>query len=123
MSYRGPQHNRITLQRREVMQHAGHTVTWKQYVSASTGSPLLGIGDTLYYRQQAISAHMVYSANTEQQVNGGQMVGQTLYAVTYQTLGIQDELVWNGDVYRIQSQSQPSKIAGQWNTRLEKGDS
>lgn len=123
MSYRGPQRNRIYQQRTEIMQYAGHVVTWKQYVSGTSGNAVLGLGDTLYYRQQPISAHMVYSANSELQRGVGQMLDQTLYAVTTIELSVRDELVWNGDVYRVQSPSQPSKIAGQWNTRLELGDS
>lgn len=122
MSYRGPDRRRIEHQRREVMQVAGHVVTWKQYVSAQSGNAMLGLGDTVYYREQAMSAHMVFSANHEAHRAVGTMVDQTLYAVTTVQLGVRDELVWNGDVYRIHSPSMPSKIAGQWNTRLERGD-
>lgn len=123
MSYRGPQPRRMSAQVQQIMHHAGHTVTWKQYVSATATNDVIGLGDTLYYRNQAISAHMTFSANSEAQYQLGQVPSQTVYATTTQKLGTRDELIWNGVVYRVEGKPQPARVGGQWTTRLKQGDS
>jgi len=122
MSYRNPNYRRMSGQAMQVAQYAGHVVTWKQYVSAVTANPILGLGDTYYYRQQLITAHMAYQSNSETQYGAGQMAGATLYATTRVKPSTRDELVWDGVVYRVDSQAQPSKFGGQWVTRLKRGD-
>ncbi len=123
MSYRGPQAHRISAQTTQIMQYAGHSVTWKQYVSATANNDVMGLGDTLYYRNQSISAHMTFSANSEAQYQLGQVPSQTVYATTRQKLGSQDELVWNGVVYRVEGEPMLARVGGHWTTRLKQGDS
>jgi hypothetical protein len=113
----------MAQQAQEIRQYAGHTVTWKQYVSAVTANAVLGLGDTLYYREQPITAVMSYQTNMEHQAGVGQIAREVLYAMTPFEIGSRDELVWQGVTYRVESDSQPSRVGSQWKFRLERGDS
>lgn len=122
MSYRSPNYRRMSAQATDVLTYAGHVVTWKQYVSAVTANPILGLGSTLYYRESLVTAHMAYQSNSERQYGAGQMEGQTLFATTRVKPSMRDEFVWDGSVYRVESSPQPSRFGGQWVTRLKRGD-
>jgi hypothetical protein len=104
------------------MQYAGHSVTWNQFVSADGGDDVLGIGETLYYREMLVSAHMTFSANNETQAGVGQIATQTVYSTTEFKPTRRDEFVWDGVVYRVESDPQPARVGGQWTTRLTRGD-
>jgi len=122
MSYRGMNHRRLSLQATQIMRDAGHPVLWREYVSATTDNSIIGIGATLHYRETWVSAHMVYQDNMQMQTDGGQVIVQSLKAVSDYQFGKRDELIWNGTTYRVDSEPQPSRSNGQWTVKLERGE-
>jgi hypothetical protein len=104
-------------QNEAIYQHAGQTAVWRKYVSASAGNPVLGLGSASYYAERWITAQFYgvpgqgFSLPDNQTFAG--MVTQGSFAVsTREELGQQDELVWRGDTYRIESDTVPTRIGG-----------
>lgn len=127
MSYRNPDPNRMSLQSQAIGEFVGHSVTWKCYVSATTGNQAAGIGETYHYRQQAITAVMAFGRdnrepNLQFQMPGGQLLAGEVYAMTEMQLGVRDEIIWNGTAYRVESDTLQERIGNHWNTRLKRGD-
>lgn len=127
-TYRGPQRPRQFRQQLDILKYAGHTAIWRQYISATTGTQDAGLGDTLYYREQWVSALFgggplgSYGPAVERQAALGMITSDGIQAVTRQKLGVRDELVWRGEVYRIESESVPSLMDGFYMTELARGE-
>lgn len=125
--YRGPQPQRQQQQTNEVMQYAGFTGTWRQYVSASAGVSVAGFGSAVSYREQTITAMLggqmgsVVSPNTQRQTPMGQLADGSLRIVTQQYLSDKDEFVWRGVRFRVDANSQPSVLNGYWMSVLNRG--
>src|SRR5690242_8484189 len=120
MPYRGPQFQRQQAQTTEIMQYAGFTGTWRQYISASAGVPVAGFGSAVSYREQTITAMLgslmgnVVTPNTQRQTPMGQVADGDLRILTQQQLSDKDEFVWRGVRYRVDANSQPSVLNGYW---------
>jgi len=128
MSYRGPNRQRIEAQRQSTIDtYAGYSALWRQYVSASTGNAFAGRGDTLHYREQWITAH-VYGipgapANiTERQRAAGMVTEGKFFISVPVQIGAQDELIWQGDTYRIEGTPIPSQIDGYFTVQVKRGE-
>lgn len=101
-------------------QFAGQTGTWRAWVSATTGFPMLGQGGVTYFRQQTItglfannpSFPSLTKANTENQYAGGQFAGGDLMLTTRERLGYRDEVIYNGNRYKVDTDSVPSVMNG-----------
>lgn len=122
MPYRGLDTGRIARQLNDRhLQQAGQTATWRQFISASAGVSVAGFDATPFYREQTITGlfHVSLTGQGEQQTPAGVIDAATLVACTPQPLGLRDELLWNGDVWHVESDSYP--LAGQWRTHLRKG--
>jgi hypothetical protein len=114
----------MQTQMAEILRQVGQTATWRQWVSAGDSFDHLGLGDTQYYREQVITAlfYESYQRQPESQRSVG-MIAEGAFAVsTRERLGRQDELRWRGVTYRVESDPQPSIVAGLWMTMLKRGD-
>jgi hypothetical protein len=118
---------RQNLQMRDnIMQYAGQTATWRQWISASAGNASIGYGDKPFYRQQTITAlfanaNQVVGTNTEGQYPGGQFPSGMLMMTTRYPVSYRDEILYNGRRYRIDADSQPSVMNGYFMTTLTRG--
>ena len=124
MPYRGVQARRVQADLTDVFRQAGQTATWRQYVSASDGLGYAGLGETQHYREQRITAllYQSYQRQPERQTPAG-MVAEGAFAVTTrERLGRQDELVWRGVTYRVESDPTPGAVAGAWMTIVKRGE-
>lgn len=91
---------------------ASQSVTWRRYVSGSTGIPEAGLYGSAYYTEKSISAYMgqYFPANVRQQQFGGGMIPVGAFiAVTPHPLQKDDELVWNGNTFRVEGE--PTRVA------------
>ena len=127
MTYRGPNQQRMAQQQAAtILQHAGQTATWRKYVSASTGNPLVGLGSALYYSERIITAQLFGQPGQGFNLPDGQrMVGQLtegeFVMACREEMGTQDELRWRGDTYRIESDRVPTRIGGNFMYIIKRG--
>jgi hypothetical protein len=131
MPYRGPKASRIGAQFHTVQAWAGEAVTWREYVSAASAVSGIyaGGGTTRYYREQQITGllaapQMGEARLREIQMAGGQVIAGDVVVSTTQQMGTQDELIWRGVYYRIESDSTPIHLGGRlwYRTVLRRGD-
>jgi hypothetical protein len=124
MAYRGVQAARIRQNAGDILSQAGYTATWRQYVSASEGIAYAGLGETQHYREQTITAllYQSYQRQPEGQRAVGMLAAGEFAASTRERLGRQDELVWRGTTYRVESDPQPSHVAGLWMVTVKRGE-
>jgi hypothetical protein len=121
--YRTPQTDRISRQTRDtIFRHAGQTATWRQYISASAGTPVAGLGDESRYREQTITALFGHLEQPESQTPAGTIITAAVTAVTREQLSRNDELIWRGIEFRIESDPAPAKIAGTFVSILRRAD-
>lgn len=121
MSYRAPNSARIAAQQLAThFQHAGHTATWKHYISASAGVAAAGMGSAPRYREQTITALFGTVNQPEQPTPAGLFAAADIYAVTRERVGRSDELVWRGVPYRVESDPAPGRLAGTWISTLKR---
>lgn len=131
MPYRGPNTGRIGAQLAQVMSYAGETGTWRQYISASTGTASgiwAGAGTTLYYREQVVTGlwglPQLSPMMREIQTPGGEIIAGDAVISTVAPLGAQDEIQWRGVTYRVNGDSLPTHLGGRvwYRTVLVRGD-
>jgi hypothetical protein len=125
MPYRGPQVKRQQRQSTHVLHMAGVTATWRQFVSAAGGNEDVGLEDTLYWRTQTITASFGdadVARLPEHQTPAGVIAKGDLYCVSRVKLGREDELVWNGSTYRVESEPVRARINQGWVSLLKRGD-
>ena len=125
--YRGPDASRVRGQMQTVMSHNGETGTWRQYVSASTGTAsgiYGGAGVSLHYREQTITGLLAIPKFLEMQYPGGQIPAGIMQLSTDVRLGMQDEIIWRGVTYRIESDPSPVHMGDRvwWYALLSRGD-
>lgn len=120
-----PDFNLTIRQARGFAQHIGETATWWKYVSASAGNPVYGIGDEPCYVQRIVTG--LFEAVTFQEIGaaGGQLVAGDMNATLFDCQpSKQDEIVWSGTTYRVESDVTPQSIVGRksWRMLLRRGD-
>lgn len=125
-TYRNPNANRIRNQLDNMpLQFAGQTAIWRQYVSASAGNPAIGLGDSACYVESIITG--VFGTPPavlnliQQQTNAGQQVIADFTVSTRERLTRHDELVWNGETYRVDGDPVPSPLNGSYISTLVRG--
>lgn len=109
-------------------QFAGQTANWRAWISATTGYPMLGQGGVNYYRESTITGMFANSvafpsltmANKENQFAGGQFAAGDLIVTTKERMGYRDEIIYNGNRYRVDSDSQRSVMNGYWMSILRR---
>lgn len=115
-----------------MLQYAGQTATWRQYVSASAGVADAGFGDSNYYREQLITGVFGGGGGA---IGGGQLIANMLMGrpagmipagmlrvVTEMPMKADDEITWAGERYRIDTDSQRSPINNMWMSILVRGE-
>lgn len=125
MPYRGPNKQRMALQSDTMKQYAGETATWRQYISASSGNPRVGLGSAANYRLQTITGIFgdgVVTTNTFGQRTVGQLQAGQIRVVTTEKLGKNDEVTYQGNLYRVDSEPTPSVLNGRWIAILNRGN-
>lgn len=130
--YRGPGAQRIAGQFDQVRSWAGESVTWRQWVSASSGNTsayFAGDGVTNYYNQRRITAlfaapRMGETRFRETMLPGGEVIAGDAVISTLQPMDERDEIVWRGVTYRVASDATPIHIQRRlwYRTVLRRGD-
>ena len=123
--HRGPNARRQQAQVAEIFRHASVTATWRQYISATTGTPDAGLGDTYHYREQTITALIGLGrlrAPEERQTPAGMLTSGEYQCTTREKLGRRDELIWRGVTYRIESEPIASHIGPHWVCKIKEGN-
>lgn len=123
MTYRGMQGGHLRHGVDDILRQVGHTAIWRQYISASDGIAYAGMGETQHYREQIVTAllYRSYTLQPEGRRAVGAIAEGDFMVSTRERLGRQDELIWRGVTYRVESDPQPNNI-GLWTARLERGD-
>lgn len=120
VKYRGAHNARVMGYQNRIAAEHGELITWRQYVSANDGSIsayLAGGGTTRYYREQAITGliaapQMGESRFRQQQLPAGQVVaGDAVLSCPY-PIGVQDEIIWRGTIYRAEGDNVPITFGG-----------
>jgi hypothetical protein len=121
--YRGAKgKKRITDNTRHIQEQHGETATWRRYVSALTGVSVAGFGPTPYYAERLITALFYQDqALKEAQTEPGQSTNARFRVTVSEPLTAQDELVWRGFTFRIESESQPQRINNTYSYIIAKG--
>jgi hypothetical protein len=118
MSYRGPDDRRVFDQWSAIQHWQAETATWRQWVSASSGSGsayLAGSGMVQHYREQMISGLFAMPRAWEgrfraMQLPGGvEQAGHVLLS-TFQPLGSQDQILWRGVTFRVEGDATPVRL-------------
>ena len=132
VSYRGPNARRVASQFTRVAGEHGQGVVWRHYVSASTGTAsgyYAGAGTTRCYAERGITGLMAAPQMGESRFReyatfGGQVLAGDMVLSCPHPLGQQDEIVWQGTTYRVESDSTPIRYANVlwYRTLLRRGD-
>lgn len=133
MSYFNPHaKTQHTQSMANMLQYAGQTAMWRQYISASAGVADAGLGDTYYYREQLITG--VFGAGAGNMVGGqlmanlmmdrpaGMIPAGMLRVVTEMPLRADDEINWQGEKYRVDTDSQRAPLNNMWMSILVRGE-
>ena len=121
MPYRGPNTSRISTQQSvDIFRHAGQTATWRQYISASAGVNAAGFGDAPQFREQTITALFGDVKAPETPYAAGMIAAADIYAVMRERPARQDELLWRGVSYRVESDPAPARLAGTYTMLLKR---
>lgn len=125
MSYRGVHSARHI--NRDMDEVAGQVVTYRQYVSASAGVSMAGFAPSASYREFVLTAHLVaqfpYFVNmlNQRQTLAGNIVNGGFEMVIPFQPNPNDELVWRGEPYRIESEGMPANVDGKYIVILRRG--
>lgn len=120
MPYRNDTTRRVT-QQGEIFGLFGHVFTWRQFVGSAAGAPVAGMPGKPRYREQQVTGLFTRMTQPETQAAGGQFASADFQVTTAQRLGRNDELVWQGVVYRVESDAVPAPISGTWVTEVKRG--
>jgi hypothetical protein len=133
MSYFNPNRRIQGLQTDVIKQYAGQTATWRQFVSASAGVSVAGFGSANSYREQLITAVFgggvqgnmgggTVNANFEMSRAAGNIAAGVVRVSTREPLGNNDEIVWRGIKYRVDTEAQVSTLNGYYMSILVRSD-
>jgi hypothetical protein len=106
-----------------IQQTVGQTATWRHYVSASAGAGTL-FGATRSYIETTFTGYFgqfFMPSIVERQTPGGQIPAAAFGVITPFKFGVQDEVRYNGAIYRIEGDSQPSTLNAHYVTELKRG--
>lgn len=103
----------------------GQTVTWKHYISASAGIPEAGYDGSAFYRQSQITAFFrgvmgAPSTLRQLQTPAGMLPYGTTLIVTREKLDKNDEIIWRGDAFRVESEATPAMMSSAWMAELKR---
>lgn len=122
--YTRPDKQRFNLNAERIYQYAGVTAIWRTFVSAVSGVPEAGIGDTFYYVNRTITGQFGTMIGLPRigESNGapGQIAAGTFQMTTRERIGRQDEIIYNSSYYRVESDPVPAPLAGWWVTQIKR---
>ena len=118
-----PDYGRMQRQQRSITEFAGETAQWRAYVSASAGTPVAGVGNEPQFIVRTITALFAQPKADEQTVAGGEFLAGDMMASLPHQPHANDEILWRGNVYRVQGHPIPQRILGNnvWRTHLRIG--
>lgn len=124
-----PDPKRLNANAERIYLNAGNTATWQQFVSAVDGNPVAGLGSAVYYREQTLTAHFGMGMAggglptlMENIAAPGQIAAGMVPMTSREKIGRQDQIVWRGTTYRVESDPIPAHIVGWWITMLKRGN-
>lgn len=124
MSYRFDRKRIQQQYNANIVSAQGQTVTWRQYVSASASASHAGLGARQFYHEHQITAivgRYGLPDMRQRQVAGGQVVNADYQIVTQERLSRRDEVVYQGTVYRVDTEPTPVPFSDKWISRLARG--
>lgn len=122
MSYRNP--DRARMQQQMDAAHfpfAGQTATWRRFEGSAAGVAVAGIGGSARYRESVITALFGKVQQMEMQQAAGMVAASTITCTTHEQLGRQDELMWRGVIYRVESDPVRVPMGDMWLCTLKRG--
>lgn len=133
MPYRNPDIFRNRQQTEIIHRYAGQTAVWRQYISANppTGDGVAaGFGVVTNYREQVVTGVFgggdagggVMSTNQQEARAAGTIAGGMVRMVSNVQMHDQDEVIWQGITYRVDTDSQPAIMAGSWQAILTRAE-
>ncbi len=119
--YSRPDKRRMNNEAERIFQAAGQTATWKCFLSAVAGIPEAGIGDSAFYNNRLITAQFRALPTFMENVAAPGLIaaGQT-QMVSRERIGRQDEILWQGSTYRVESDPAPAPLVGWWACMLKR---
>lgn len=129
MPYRNPQHPRNAGQKDTITLYAGQTAQWHQFVSATTGNPVAGLGRRDYFRTSVFTGVFggggdgggIMAAYYQTPRPAGQIAAGNVRVVTNIYMTDRDEVTWQGNRYRVETDAQPVVMAsGYWMATLSR---
>lgn len=108
-----------------LMRYAGQTATWSIYVSASAGIPAAYVDASACYRHQTITAIFgrgMLGQFPEYQVAAGMQAAGMMIMTSPYKIGRQDEIKFNGAVYRVEADPMPARMVGHYSVQLKRGE-
>lgn len=119
--------SRMANQNRDVILNTmGQTVTWWQFISATGGVDVAGIGPTTYSAGHTITAIVGVFPNAlprilQTQTPGGMIPAGETFITTPHKLGKDDQIIHNGAVYHVDSEPQYSIMSSAYVAMLRRG--
>jgi hypothetical protein len=113
---------RIVQQHRGIADNVGDTAIWRRHIGAASVSDMARAagddGASTYFEQTCTGLFRTVVFG-EQLVNGGQVVAGDVVATIVDAVPSQnDEIVWRGTTYRVESDTLPQQIMGASGYRL-----
>lgn len=105
--YSGPDHRRMSAQYAMISTEAGHLMTWRRFVSGSTGIMAAGYGTTLYYHETIITGVIKSIPDKPEMMEtfkpGGMIAAGQYRVAAREPVSRNDEIVWNGVSFIVNS--------------------
>lgn len=120
MPYRNPDPARMEVQKDRAFTYAGQSATWRRWVSATPAVPAAGIAARDYFAERPITALFGQLEQVETQTPAGMIIATMVQCTTVEPLGRQDELIWRGITYEVDSDAMQARMGGGWITVLKR---
>lgn len=104
---------------------ASQTALWQHWVSATSASAHLGIGESAFYREQMITAffgQVIGATLGETQTPAGVAQMGKLAITSDYVLSSADRIVWRGNSYRVDSEPRVNRINATYTYGLKAGE-
>ena len=122
-TYRGaPKAAQLSAYYAPIQAAAGFGVTWRRFVSATTGNQDVGQGDTWHYVERRATALFSSAINYEDRRPGGAVFGGGWHVLTPTEPSPRDEFVWRGETYNIEGEPLRSPVSTQWVTPVKRAE-
>ena len=95
-----------------ILQYAGQTATWRQFISASAGLAEFGMGTANSYVARPFTG--IFDAVKPQEIwqAGGFILAGDVWVTTIEPLAKRDEVQWDGARYQVVTEAAPMTLFG-----------